>query len=77
MGKELEEVPPVEKDENGNIIINLAANAANADWIRAARKIKEGKNEEVKEMEYKKMYRVKKKKTFQTNYTVKIIFTYN
>ena len=57
---ELEEVPPVEKDEDGNIIINLAADAANADWIRAARKLKEGKEEEVKEMEKKKMYREKK-----------------
>jgi len=40
MNDELEEVPQVEKDEDGNIIINLAADAANADWIRAARKLK-------------------------------------
>jgi len=62
MCKELEEVPPVEKDEDGNIIINLAAEAANADWIRAARKLKEGKEDEVREMEKKKMYRIKKDK---------------
>lgn len=30
-------VKAVEKDKNGNLVLNLASNAANDDWIRAAR----------------------------------------
>jgi len=30
-------VKAIEKDKNGNLVFNLAADAANADWIRAAR----------------------------------------
>jgi len=59
MTDELEEIPVKEEKEDGSVVINIAADAANADWIRAARKLKEGKEEEVKEMEKKKMYREK------------------
>lgn len=30
-------VKAVDKDKNGNLVINLAANAADDDWLRAAR----------------------------------------
>lgn len=62
MTDELEEIPVKEEKEDGSVVINIAADAANADWIRAARKLREGKDEEVEKMSKKKMYREKNKK---------------
>jgi hypothetical protein len=40
-------VNTISTDENGNNLrINIASTAANDDWIRAARLLKEGKQEE-------------------------------
>jgi len=33
----MKKIEPIEKDKNGNVIYNLAADEANADWLRAAR----------------------------------------
>ena len=38
------------------ITINLSADAANADWIRASRVLKEGKKEDLDELENTQMY---------------------
>lgn len=38
------------------ITINLSADAANADWIRASRLLKEGKKEDLDELENTQMY---------------------
>jgi hypothetical protein len=37
-------------DENGEIVINLAADSENDDWIRSARLLKQGKKVESKPM---------------------------
>ena len=42
---------PIEYDKDGNPIINLSADAANSDWIRAARLLREGKTAELEELE--------------------------
>jgi len=42
-------VNPIEKD-NDEIVFNLAANAANDDWIRAARLLREGRQKQFVEM---------------------------
>ncbi|MCF8328019.1 MAG: hypothetical protein K9I29_06955 [Bacteroidales bacterium] len=54
-----EKVEPIEYDEEGNPIFNLAADAANDDWIRAARLKKQGKWKELKKLSETKMYRLK------------------
>ncbi len=40
----------IEVKENGDVVINLGADAANDDWIRANRLRREGKLEELKEL---------------------------
>jgi len=60
--EDFEKIPPVEYNDDGEMIINLACDAANADWIRAGRKLREGKEEEVKELENEDMYRLKENK---------------
>ncbi|GEM_PF-3091875 len=63
--KKYEEVPFQEVDENGETVYNIDADAANADWIRAARlkrKAEQGDEEAAKELEKRqntKMVRVK------------------
>lgn len=42
---------------NGGIIIDLATDAANDDWIRAARLLREGKKEELEKLENQQMYK--------------------
>ena len=49
-------VKTIEKNDKGDIIINLASTAANDDWIRAARLIKQGKTKELDEMQKQQMY---------------------
>lgn len=49
--KKYKKVEAIEYDEEGNPIFNLGASAANDDWIRAARLKREGKLEELKELE--------------------------
>jgi hypothetical protein len=36
----MKKIKPVEKDKDGNIVFNLDADEANADWIRAGRLLK-------------------------------------
>ncbi len=60
--EDFEKIPPVEYTKDGEMIINLACDGANADWIRAARKLREGKEGEVKEMEEEDTYRLKDNK---------------
>ncbi|MBA2882213.1 hypothetical protein HNR65_002554 [Desulfosalsimonas propionicica] len=48
-------VKAVDKDENGNLVINLASNAADDDWLRAARlarRAKAGDEEAAKELKF-------------------------
>lgn len=47
----IKKVETIEYDEEGNLVFNLGASAANDDWIRAARLKKEGKLEELKKLE--------------------------
>ena len=42
---------------NGEPVINLAPDAANDDWIRAARLKEQGKEEELKKLENTPMYK--------------------
>jgi hypothetical protein len=49
-------VEPISIDENGNMIINLAATQGSDDWIRAARLQNDGKEEEFKAMIDRPMY---------------------
>ena len=53
----LKKVKPIEYNKDGSIkIINLAADAGNADWIRAARLKKAGKLDELKKLHDTPMY---------------------
>ena len=53
----LKKVKPIEYNKDGSIkIINLAADAGNADWIRAARLKKLGKLDELKKLHDTPMY---------------------
>ena len=52
----LKRVKLFEKNEKGEIVFNLAADAGNADWIRAARLKKAGKTEELKKLFNTPMY---------------------
>jgi len=44
-------VNPIERKDDSTIEIHLAADAANDDWIRAARLLKAGKMDELKKLE--------------------------
>ena len=49
----------IERNAKGEIInINLCADAGNADWIRAARLTKAGKEEELKKLHDTPMYEI-------------------
>ncbi|MBW1723510.1 MAG: hypothetical protein JRJ78_15820 [Deltaproteobacteria bacterium] len=37
-------VNAVQKDSNGEVVFHLAADVANDDWIRSARRLREGKD---------------------------------
>jgi hypothetical protein len=50
-------IDPIEVDEEGNVVFNLSADAANADWIRAARLVEKGKTEELEELSTTPVYR--------------------
>ncbi len=53
----MKKVEPIEYNKDGSIkVINLAADAGNADWIRTARLLKEGKTEEAKKLFNTPMY---------------------
>ncbi len=60
-----EDIPPVEYDkESGLVVLNLDADAANADWIRASRLLKMGDKKslaELKRLSNTKMKRIVKK----------------
>lgn len=57
MKKRLKKVEPIEYNKDGSIkMINLDADAGNADWIRAARLKKAGKLEELKKLHDTPMY---------------------
>ncbi len=58
MRMKLKPVKPIEKDEEGNITFNLCADAANADWLRAARLLKQRKRKELEKLSNTKMYYV-------------------
>ena len=49
MKRRLKRVKPIKKSR-GTVILNLASDAANADWIRAARLLKAGKLDELKKL---------------------------
>ena len=52
MPVKFEDIPPVEFDkETGRVVFNIDADAANADWIRAARLLKKGDKESLAELE--------------------------
>ena len=51
-------VKPIEKNKKGEIPFNLDSDAVNADWIRAARLLKEGKKEELNELLNTPMYKL-------------------
>lgn len=44
------------KIKNGKPVYNMASSAANDDWIRSARLLKEGKIEELKKLDEEPMY---------------------
>jgi hypothetical protein len=44
------------KIKNGELVFNLASTAANDDWIRSARLLKEGKTEELQKLNDEPMY---------------------
>ena len=50
---------------NGEPVINLAADAANDDWIRAARLKREGREEELRKMENTEMHIIMEPKCFE------------
>ena len=52
----MKRIYPIEYDKNGEPIINLAADAANADWIRAARLKREGRLDDLNELEATPMF---------------------
>ncbi len=52
------QVKAISQNEKGEITINLSADAANADWIRAARLLKKGKIDEFKELENTRMFQI-------------------
>ena len=52
----LKKVKPIIKHKDGSIEFNLAADAGNADWIRAARLKKAGKLEELQKLHDTPMY---------------------
>lgn len=57
----LKKAKAVEKLKSGEIIgFNLAADAANHDWMRAARLLKQGKKAEVEKLSKKPMYKIVK-----------------
>ena len=59
MKKRLKKVKAIERNAKGEISsINLSADAANADWIRAARLKKAGKLEELKKLFDTPMYKL-------------------
>ena len=53
---ETKKIKPIEKTKSGETVFNLAADAANHDWIRAARLVREGWEDELREMENTEMY---------------------
>ena len=57
MKKRLKKVELEIRDKDGNVIgFNLAASAANDDWLRAARLLKEGKTEEFRKLDSEPMF---------------------
>ena len=55
----LKKINPIIRNKKGEIIgLDFAADAANADWIRAARLLKEGKLEELEKLKNTPMYEV-------------------
>jgi len=53
-------VKAVEKTKSGEIVFNLYADEADADWIRSARLLKQGKKSEVERLSKKPMYKENK-----------------
>ena len=52
-------ISPFIKNQKGEIIgFNISADAANDDWIRAGRLKKEGKLEELEELENTEMFQI-------------------
>lgn len=55
----LKKVSPFIRNKKGEVIgFNISADAANDDWIRAARLRKEGKLEKLEELENTEMYQI-------------------
>jgi hypothetical protein len=54
MGK-IKIVKPIELNADGEIVFNLSSDAANADWLRAARLLEQGKVIEFEKLSKTKM----------------------
>ncbi len=52
----LKKVKPIEINAKGEMVFNLAADTANADWLRAARLLKQGRIKEVEKLSKTPMY---------------------